>query len=94
MLLCSPTCTYVVFAEILGLTEEQVEELKLKDDWGEKCVPSGGCSVNKDPVGRRNGKQPRKEMQEVLNKAVKDAKEMISKNLVVQGMLIIVNYLI
>lgn len=71
--------------EIMGLTEEQVEELKLKDDWGEQCVPSGGFTINKDPVGRRNGKQPRKEMQDVLNSAVKEAKSMISKDLALQG---------
>ncbi|RZC38366.1 UPF0769 protein C21orf59 [Asbolus verrucosus] len=70
--------------EILGLTPEQVEELKLTDPWGEKCIPSGGFTVVKDPIGRRNGKQPRKEMQDVLNNAVKDAKEKISKNLVIQ----------
>ncbi|KAL1502033.1 hypothetical protein ABEB36_007241 [Hypothenemus hampei] len=70
--------------EIMGLTEEQVDELKLKDDWGEKCIPSGGFTINKDPIGRRNGKQPRKEMQDVLNNAVKQAKDLINKNLVLQ----------
>lgn len=69
----------------MGLTEEQVEELKLNDDWGDKCIPSGGFTLNKDPVGRRNGKQPKKELQNVLNNAVKEAKEMISKNLVNLG---------
>lgn len=71
--------------EILGLLEEQVEELKLEDTWGEKCVPSGGFVYNKDPIGRRNGKQPKKHMQEVLTKAVKDVKEMVSKKLVQEG---------
>ncbi|XP_018572102.1 UPF0769 protein CG18675 [Anoplophora glabripennis] len=71
--------------EILGLTEEQVEEMKLSDPWGEKCIPSGGFSLEKDPIGRRNGKQPRKEMQEVLRNAVSEAKEMTSKKLVLQG---------
>lgn len=33
--------------EILGLTDEQVNELKLIDVWGEKCVPSGGWIENK-----------------------------------------------
>ncbi|XP_059133675.1 cilia- and flagella-associated protein 298 [Peromyscus eremicus] len=28
-----------------GLTDEQIQELKLKDEWGEKCVPSGGSHV-------------------------------------------------
>lgn len=70
--------------EILGLTEEQVSELKITDPWGEKCIPSGGFTMVKDPIGRRNGKQPRKEMQELLNNTSKDAKELISKNLVLQ----------
>lgn len=38
-----------------GLTDEQVEELKLKDEWAEKCAPQGGVKENKDPIGRRNG---------------------------------------
>ena len=38
-----------------GLTEEQVVDLKLKDEFAEVCVPSGGFVENKDPVGRRNG---------------------------------------
>lgn len=71
--------------DMLGLTDEQVEELKLVDEWGEKCVPSGGWVSNADPVGRRNGRQPLKKMQDVLEKAVADAKLMITKNLVEQG---------
>ena len=39
-----------------GLTEEQVVELKLKDEYEDVCVPSGGCVMNTDPVGRRNGR--------------------------------------
>lgn len=68
--------------EILGLTEEQVEELKLSDPCGDKCIPSGGYVFNKDPVGRRNGKAPMKNMEDVLKNAITEAKEMISKNLV------------
>lgn len=71
--------------EILGLTEEQVDEMKLVDTWGEKCIPSGGFTIVKDPIGRRNGKQPRKEMQDVLTNTVKEAKELISNKLVLQG---------
>lgn len=70
--------------EILGLTEEQVEELKLVDHLGDKSIPSGGFTQVKDPIGRRNGKQPRKEMQDLLNKTVKEAKEKVSKKLVLQ----------
>lgn len=68
--------------EILGLTEEQVQELKLVDIWEEKVIPSGGWDYNKDPVGRRNGRQPKPNMQEMLRTAVGDAKNMISKKLV------------
>ena len=38
-----------------GLTEDQLEDLKLKDEWEDKCIPSGGAVDNKDPIGRRNG---------------------------------------
>ena len=38
-----------------GLTDEQIEELKLKDEWGERCVPQGGSMFNKDTVGCRSG---------------------------------------
>lgn len=38
-----------------GLTDEQIEELKLKDEWADKCYPSGGHIDNKDDIGRRNG---------------------------------------
>ncbi|GAB5576306.1 cilia- and flagella-associated protein 298 isoform X1 [Prionailurus iriomotensis] len=38
-----------------GLTDDQIEELKLRDEWGEKCVPSGGSVFKKDDIGRRNG---------------------------------------
>ena len=37
-----------------GLAEEQIEELKLKDEWAEKCRPKDYI-VCKDDVGRRNG---------------------------------------
>ncbi|XP_056631582.1 cilia- and flagella-associated protein 298 [Diorhabda sublineata] len=70
--------------EILGLTEDQVEEMKLIDTWGEKCIPSGGYDTNKDPIGRRNGKQPKKNMQEVLKKAIAEARDMVTKKLVIQ----------
>lgn len=71
--------------EILGLTEEQVQELKLVDTWGEKCVPSGGYTIAKDPVGRRNGKQPTKTMQDLIINTAKEAKKLISKDLVKEG---------
>ena len=39
-----------------GLTEEQIDELKLTDEYEDVCVPSGGCVVTPDPMGRRNGR--------------------------------------
>lgn len=42
--------------EMQGLTEQQVEELKLKDTFTDVCIPSGGFIMNPDPVGRRNGR--------------------------------------
>jgi len=62
-----------------GLTEEQVIELKLKDEWAEKCIPSGGHVFKKDDIGRRNGMAPNEKISEVLTKTVHEAKEMISK---------------
>lgn len=37
--------------EMQGLTDEQIEELKLKDKWGDECIPSGGFTFEKDPIG-------------------------------------------
>lgn len=69
--------------DILGLTEEQVNELNLVDEYAEQVIPSGGWIYNRDPVGRRNGRQPRDEkMQQILNKSIEDAKQMVSKHLV------------
>uniref|UniRef100_A0A2M4CND5 Uncharacterized protein n=1 Tax=Anopheles darlingi TaxID=43151 RepID=A0A2M4CND5_ANODA len=71
--------------DMLGLTDEQVEELHLVDEWADKCVPSGGWRFNRDAVGRRNGRQPQPKMVEVLEKAVADAKEIVSKKLTTEG---------
>ncbi|XP_050085950.1 cilia- and flagella-associated protein 298 isoform X2 [Anopheles aquasalis] len=71
--------------DMLGLTDEQVEELHLVDEWADKCVPSGGWRFNRDPVGRRNGHQPQAKMVEVLEKAVADAKAIVSKKLTGEG---------
>ncbi|XP_070504008.1 cilia- and flagella-associated protein 298 [Chironomus tepperi] len=68
--------------EMIGLTNEQIEELKLFDTWAETCTPSGGYNLTKDPVGRRNGRQPLPQMQTMLRKAISDALAMIDKKLV------------
>ncbi|KAJ6662403.1 hypothetical protein lerEdw1_011816 [Lerista edwardsae] len=62
-----------------GLTDEQIEELKLKDEWAEKCVPSGGSVFKKDDVGRRNGHAPNEKMKQVLKATVEEAKALVSK---------------
>ncbi|XP_055887524.1 cilia- and flagella-associated protein 298-like isoform X1 [Biomphalaria glabrata] len=71
-----------------GLTDEQIEELKLKDEWGEKCQPSGGVKFNKDTIGCRNGQAPTPKMAEVLTKTIKEAKDMISKKKVEADVLV------
>nr|KAG5699387.1 hypothetical protein BaRGS_008295 [Batillaria attramentaria] len=71
-----------------GLTDEQVEELKLKDEWGEKCVPQGGARFKKDEVGCRNGQAPNEKMAELLKKTVKEAKDLISKKKVDANVLV------
>lgn len=38
-----------------GLTDDQITDLKLKDEWEEKCIPSGGAEFKKDEIGCRNG---------------------------------------
>lgn len=65
-----------------GLNEEQIEELKLKDEWQDKCIPSGGAVFNKDAIGRRNGQAPNEKMKEVLTKTIKEAQDMVHKKLV------------
>ncbi|XP_038657596.1 cilia- and flagella-associated protein 298 isoform X2 [Scyliorhinus canicula] len=62
-----------------GLTDEQIEELKLKDEWAEKCIPSGGYEFKMDEMGRRNGHAPNQSMKEVLKKTIEEAKALISK---------------
>ncbi|KAM8898020.1 cilia- and flagella-associated protein 298 [Spinachia spinachia] len=62
-----------------GLTEEQIVELHLKDEWGDKCVPSNGPVFKVDEMGRRNGRAPNDNMKKVLLRTVEDAKALISK---------------
>lgn len=62
-----------------GLTDDQITDLKLKDEWEEKCTPSGGAEFNKDEIGRRNGHAPNERMKTVLRKTMEEAKALISK---------------
>lgn len=65
-----------------GLTDEQVSELKLRDEWGEKCIPSGGFIECKDEIGRRNGKAPMEKMAQVLTRTADEAKQLVGRDLV------------
>jgi len=62
-----------------GLNEDQIVELKLKDPWKEKCVPSGGAVERKDIYSRRNGQAPNEKMAKVLTDTAAKSKEMVSK---------------
>ncbi|XP_072254300.1 cilia- and flagella-associated protein 298 [Pyxicephalus adspersus] len=62
-----------------GLTDEQIEELKLKDEWETKCVPSGGSVFKKDEIGRRNGHAPNESMKKVLQTTMEEAKALMAK---------------
>lgn len=70
---------------MVGLTDDQIIELKLKDESASICIPSGGYIFNKDPCGRRNGQQPNDKMQELLKKTCMEAKEMVHKKLIESG---------
>ncbi|XP_068203190.1 cilia- and flagella-associated protein 298-A [Palaemon carinicauda] len=65
--------------EMQGLTEEQIKDLKLEDEWAELCIPSGGFRINKDVCGKRNGCQPMENMLKILRKAIEEAKGIVSK---------------
>ncbi|XP_067289134.1 cilia- and flagella-associated protein 298 [Pseudorasbora parva] len=61
-----------------GLTDDQITELKLKDEWEDRCTPSGGAEFKKDEIGRRNGYAPNEKMKDVLRKTMEEAKALIS----------------
>uniref|UniRef100_H2YPT0 Cilia- and flagella-associated protein 298 n=1 Tax=Ciona savignyi TaxID=51511 RepID=H2YPT0_CIOSA len=67
---------------MMGLTDDQIVELKLKDEWADRCIPSGGASFCKDDIGRRNGQAPSTKMADLLTKTINEAKANISKKLV------------
>ncbi|XP_065177420.1 cilia- and flagella-associated protein 298-A-like [Sycon ciliatum] len=62
-----------------GLTEEQIAELKLEDEWAARCQPSGGSRLNPDPQGRRSGQAPSDKLSSVLTRTAEEAKEKVSK---------------
>lgn len=51
----------------------------MTDSEGERCQPSGGFEVNPDPLQKRGGKAPNKEMKEMLTKTIEEVKVKISE---------------
>jgi hypothetical protein len=39
-----------------GLTEEQITDLKLVDEYADKCIPMDGYVDEEDGIGKRNGR--------------------------------------
>jgi hypothetical protein len=39
-----------------GLTEEQITDLKLIDEYADKCIPMDGYVEEEDGTGKRNGR--------------------------------------
>lgn len=64
-----------------GLAEDQISDLKLVDEWAEKCEPQGGHNFKKDDIGRRNGRAPNDKMAEMMKQTKEEAKQKISKKL-------------
>eukprot|EP00051_Salpingoeca_urceolata_P026910 m.479242 g.479242 ORF g.479242 m.479242 type:complete len:291 (+) comp21377_c0_seq1:154-1026(+) len=62
-----------------GLTDDQISELKLVDEFSKACYPSGGTTQNPDPMGKRTGNAPTAKLAEVLVKTAGEAKEMVSQ---------------
>ncbi|XP_043225865.1 cilia- and flagella-associated protein 298-like isoform X2 [Amphibalanus amphitrite] len=66
--------------EMVGLTEDQVTDLKLQDSQADIAVPSGGFQMHADPLGRRNGRAPKDNMVQVLTKARDEAAAIVAKD--------------
>ena len=67
--------------QMQGLTDEQVRELKYKDDT-DKYYPSGGATVAPDAIGLRTGQAPSPQLQEVLRKTCAEARAAVHKDLI------------
>ncbi|CAF1069291.1 unnamed protein product [Adineta steineri] len=65
-----------------GLTDEQITELKLKDEYADTCIPMDGYVEEEDGTGRRNGRAPTEKMRSILERTIQEAKDKISKKLV------------
>jgi len=71
-----------------GLTEDQISDLKLVDEWANTCEPQGGSVFKKDDIGRRNGNAPNEKMAEMMKKTKEEAKAKISKKLAESNQLV------
>ena len=71
--------------ELQGLHATQVKELKLVDEFEEQCIPSGGFAFEADPVQRRNGRAPVKDLKKVLNETADDVKKKVHRDNVKNG---------
>ena len=71
--------------ELQGLHADQIKELKLVDEFEEQCMPSGGFAYEADPVQRRNGRAPVKDLKKVLNETADDVKKRVHRDNVKNG---------
>ena len=71
--------------ELQGLHADQIKELKLVDEFEEQCIPSGGFAYEADPVQRRNGRAPVKDLKKVLNDTAEDVKKRVHRDNVKNG---------
>ena len=71
--------------DMVGLNDEQISELNLRDTFADSHLPSGGCIFRKDELLRRNGHAPTEGMAKVLTDAVAEAKSVLNKRLVSEG---------
>ncbi|XP_065838114.1 cilia- and flagella-associated protein 298-like [Oscarella lobularis] len=75
-------------ANMQGLTDEQIEELHLVDEWATRCEPSGGHRFAKDPMGCRNGRAPSEKMVDLIKRTVSEAKTAVSHKQIEAGVFV------
>ncbi|CAF1081676.1 unnamed protein product [Adineta ricciae] len=65
-----------------GLTDDQITDLKLKDEYEDTCIPMDGYVEEADVMGKRNGRAPTEKMRSIIERTIQEAKDKISKKLV------------
>lgn len=70
---------------MVGLMDDQLTELKLRDEFAATYTPSGGVEYRKDELFRRNGHAPVESMAKVLRDTLEDARNAVNKNLAKSG---------